>query len=550
MRRLTALLLTVAFLTAACGGGGGSASSSGANAGSSSSSGDGKPVVGGKLVYGLEAETAGGFCLPEAQLAISGIQVAKSVYETLAAPNEKGDYVPYLAKSITPNATNTEWTIVLRDGVKFHDGTALDATVVKNNLDSYRGKYPNRSPLLFVFVFDNIADVAVVDPTSVKVTTKTPWPAFPAYLYGSGRIGMLAQSQLDDKTSCDKSLVGTGPFKSNGPIANTQDITLVKNPTYWQKDADGVQLPYLDEIEFRAIPDDASRLNALQSKQLDMMHTDVPQVIVQLEPLVSDGSLSMTVNDEQGETAYVMFNQGRAPFDSQVARDAVTLAFNTEQYNQVQNNGLLSEAGGPFPPGNSGFLDNTGKQKFNLEAAKAKVAQYKQDTGQDLSFTLSTTDEPVTIQGAQLFQQFMKDAGMTVSLAHTNQPQLINQAIAGEFQAAGWRNHPGGDPDGQYVWWHTGSPVNFGRITDPELDKLLEDGRVSSDDAARTKIYEDVNKLFAAKNYNMWQFLVKWAVASQPTVQGIYGPDLPDGGGAPAKGLGSGHPTLGIYVSK
>jgi peptide/nickel transport system substrate-binding protein len=549
-RRLTALLLAVAFLTAACGSDSKSTSSSstGGNAGSSSS--DGKPVVGGKVVYGLEAETAGGFCLPEAQLAIAGIQVARSVYDTLAAQNDKGEYVPYLAKSITPNATNTEWTIGLREGVKFHDGTALDATVVKNNLDAYRGAYPNRSPLLFVFTFANIADVTVVDPLTVKVTTKVPWTAFPAYLAGSGRVGMMAQSQLDDKTSCDKNLVGTGPFKTTGPITNTQDFTLVKNPSYWQKDADGVQLPYLDELEYRAIPDDAARLNALQSKQIDVLHTDVPQLIVQMQPLADDGSLKMTVSDEAAETGYVMFNASRPPFDNQAARDAVTLAFNTDQYNQVQNSGLLEEANGPFAPGNDGYLSNTGKKTFNLESAKAKVAEYKQQTGQDLSFTLSTTNEPITIQGAQLFKQFMTDAGMTVTLANTDQSQLINQAIAGDFQAVGWRNHPGGDPDGQYVWWHTGSPVNFGRINDPAVDKLLDDGRVSPDKAARTKIYEDLNKLFAEKNYNMWEYWVKWAVAGQPAVQGIYGPDLPDGGGAPAKGLGVGHPVLGLYVSK
>src|SRR5205807_667540 len=132
--------------------------------------------------------------------------------------------------------------------------------------------------------------------------------------------------------------------------------------------------------------------------------------------------------------------------------EAVTLAFNTDQYNQLQNAGLLATANGPFAPGNVGHLDNSGYLSFNLDQAKAKVAAYKQQTGQDLAFTLSTTNEPITIQGAQLFQQFMKDAGMNVTLANTDQGSLINQAIKGDFQAVGWRNHPGGDPDGQYVW--------------------------------------------------------------------------------------------------
>lgn len=552
-RRLTAVLLAAAFLLAACGGSSsnssGSSSSGGAGGGGSSSA-AGKPKPGGKITYALEAETSGGFCLPEAQLAISGIQVTRSVYDTLTAPDDSGNYKPYLAKAVTPSADYKSWTISLRDGVLFHDGTKLDATVVKNNLDAYRGKYPTRKPLLFVFVFQNIADVSVVDPMTVKVTMTTPWVAFPAYLFSSGRLGMMGQAQLDDASACDKNLIGTGPFKTTGPIANTQDITLVKNPSYWQKDADGVQLPYLDSIEYRAIPDDGQRLAALQSGQIDMEHTSAAQYITQLQGLKDSGTVNLEVSDREAEVGYVMLNSSKAPFDNQAAREAVQLAFNNDQYNQVQNNGLLKQANGPFAPGNDGYIEDTGWKKFDLNAAKAKVAQYKQETGQDLAFTLSTSNEPITLQGAQLFQQFMKDAGMNVTLANTDQSQLINQAIAGDFQAVGWRNHPGGDPDGQYVWWHSGSPVNFGRINDPQLDKLLEDGRSTPDKAARTKIYQDLNKLFAAKVYNVWEFWTKWSVASQPKVNGIFGPDLPDNGGKPDTALGTGHPVLGLWVSQ
>ena len=87
--------------------------------------------------FGLEAETTN-YCLSRAQLAISGIQVVAAVYDTLTVPNAKGEAVPYLAKSVEPNADFTEWTITLRDGVTFHDGKPLDADAVKLNLDSPR----------------------------------------------------------------------------------------------------------------------------------------------------------------------------------------------------------------------------------------------------------------------------------------------------------------------------------------------------------------------------------------------------------------------------
>ena len=549
-QRLLVIIAALSFVVAACGSSSNKNGASNSGGGGTSSSETSKPVVGGKVVYGLEAETTGGFCLPEAQLAIAGIQVARSVYDTLTAPNDKGEYKPYLAKSVDHSADYKTWTIGLRDGVKFTDGTALDATVVKNNLDAYRNAYPNRHPLLFTFVFTNIDTITATDPMTVTVTTKLPWIDFPAYLYSSGRLGMMGQAQLDDATGCDKNLIGTGPFMPHGPVTSTTDIDLFKNPSYWQKDADGTQLPYLDELEYRAIPDDNARLNALQSHQLDVLHTDVPQVITQLQPMADSGSISLTTSDNQAETAYVMFNSSTAPFDNADARAAVVEAFDTDTYNQTQNAGLLTEANGPFAPGNLGNLDNTGYSKFDLNGAKAKVAAYKAATGQDLAFTLSTTNEPITIQGAQLFQQMMKDAGIAVTLANTDQSTLINQAIAGQFQAVGWRNHPGGDPDTQYVWWHSGSPVNFGRIKDATLDQLLDDGRSNPDAAARKKDYEDLNRLFAQQNYNMWEYWVKWSIATQTNVHGVYGPDLPDGGGKPAPGLAVGHPTLGLYVTK
>ena len=192
---LLAALLSLSLVAAACGGG----DEEGDGDGTTGDAADepGTPVRGGTVAYGLEAENDEGWCLPEAQLAISGIQVARAIYDTLTVPNVDGDYVPYLAESLTPNDTFDSWEITLREGVTFHDGTDLTAEVVKNNLDAFRGQYEGRSPLLFVFVFANIDTVEVVDDLTLTVTTKEPWPALPAALFGSGRIG----------------IVGTGPAR-------------------------------------------------------------------------------------------------------------------------------------------------------------------------------------------------------------------------------------------------------------------------------------------------------------------------------------------------
>ncbi|MCZ7629592.1 MAG: ABC transporter substrate-binding protein [Microthrixaceae bacterium] len=138
---------------------------------------------GGEVTYALEAETTGGWCIPESQLAISGMMVVWSVYDFLFVPSTDG-FVPFLAESAESNADATEWVLTLREGVTFHDGSELDASVVKNNIDAWIGRYPKRTAILGGFALDNIDSVEIVDDLTIVITTKVPWPTLPAYLYG------------------------------------------------------------------------------------------------------------------------------------------------------------------------------------------------------------------------------------------------------------------------------------------------------------------------------------------------------------------------------
>lgn len=547
-RRRTALgavALTAALVLAACGGSGSSSSSDGPSDGEADA---GAPTPGGKVVYGLEAETSSGWCLPEASLAISGIQVARAIYDTLTVPDENADYVPYLAESLEPNADYTVWTMKLRDGVTFHDGTPLDATVVKNNLDAYRGDYPGRSALLLAFVFQNISDVQVVDPSTLTITTATPWPALPAALYGSGRIGIMAQAQLDDPDNCDKDLIGTGPFKMKDWVVD-QEFTAVKNEDYWAKDADGNQLPYLDSIEFRPIADGNARVNGILSGELDITHIGQATDIETVRDEAENSDLNVIESPEYGEVGYQMLNVSKAPFDNKVARQAVQAAVDMETYNQTINLGILTNANGPFAPGEVGYEKDTGWTGYDESKAKDLVAQYESETGGPLEFTLLSTPDPGTVKSVQLLQQMFIEAGMKVDLRQVEQATLIDEAIAGNFQMMDWRNHPGGNPDGQYDWWKGGSVVNFSKINDPELDRLLDAGRASADPAERQQIYGQVSERFASEVYNLWMQWTLWTVVSQGNVHGVFGPPLPNGA-KPFEGLATGHSVAGLWVEQ
>ncbi|MEZ5347597.1 MAG: ABC transporter substrate-binding protein [Microthrixaceae bacterium] len=544
LRRLSVgLLAVVALFASACG--------SGSDDGGGDSSGDdvdaGTPVPGGELVYGLEAETSGGWCLSESQLAVSGIMVARAIYDTLTVPDADGEYVPFLAESVESNEDYTQWTVTLRDGITFHDGTALDSTVVKNNIDSWRGEYPGRNPLLMRFAYGNLASVEVVDDLTLTITTNTPWPSLPAYLYYQGRVGIMAQAQLDDAEHCDQNLIGTGPFVEEEWVVNDH-FTATKNPDYWRTDADGQQLPYLDTVEFRPYPEADSRVNALLSGQLGALHASGANQILTLQEAADAGEIKIVQSGEYPEVSYGLLNTAKAPFDNPIARQAAAAAVDLDELQQVINRDMLPKANGPFGPGSPGYLEDTGFPDYDPEKAKELVAEYQAETGEPLEFTFTIQNTPDVVATAQLVQSQAEKVGVKVNIDPVEQATLISRAIAGDFQLLSFRNHAGGDPDLQYVWWYGGGITNFGKFDDPEINALLDQGRAEADPAKREEIYQEINREFGKEVYNVWLNWSVWTIGTQNDVHGMLGPLLPDGQ-EPFPGLADGHTLAGAWIS-
>jgi peptide/nickel transport system substrate-binding protein len=584
------LAVIMTMIVAACGSssskakgqsGAGPATTQGVSGNTSDNS---KPTPGGSIKFALEAESSGGWCLPEAQLAISGIQVARAIYDYLAVPDNAGNYVPSLADKITPNANSTVWTIHLRSGITFHDGTPLNAQVVADNLNAYRGTFPQRKPLLFIFVFTDIKSVTVTDPMTVTVRMNTPWATFPSSLYSYGRLGIMAEKQLHDGSNCFKDMIGTGPFEFHGDWVLNDHLTVVRNPHYWRKDSFGQQLPYLDKITFNPVPETATLINGLEASppQFDLAETDNPPVINQLQSgPVSSGGMGLLKSGVNPEVAYNLFNVSKPPFNNIIARQAFAYAINADEYNRIANYNLLQRATGPFGPGTLGYLKDTGLPNYDPAKAKTLVQQYTSAVHQPLSFTYQTTNDPVSLTNAQLIQKYVQAAGMSMNIKQVDEATLINYAIAGSFQVSAWRNHPGFDPDTQFVWWHCSAKpgaaagstnigvgtsavagnncdnaVNFSRFNDAEINKDLDTGRSSSDPAVRKAAYEDLNREFAKQLWEAWGYWSLWTLPYQNSVRGLIGPNLPTAtspdatGATPFQGLSSGTDVSGIWLKK
>jgi peptide/nickel transport system substrate-binding protein len=229
-----------------------------------------------------------------------------------------------------------------------------------------------------------------------------------------------------------------------------------------------------------------------------------------------------------------MLNAAKPPFDDPLARQALAYGRDVAEVNQIRNRGIPLLADGPFGPGAVGNVADNGFPERNVKKARALVAQYESKAGKPLAFEYLSTTDPEAIAIAQLVKEQAAEVGIDVSIRTVDQATLINEALAGTYQAMGFRNHPQTDPDAQYVWWRSGSPINFGRINDPEVDRLLDAGRVETDPEKRAVIYEDLNRRFAEGLWNLWSWYTVWAVAAKPEIMDVLGAPLPDGAGKSA----------------
>jgi peptide/nickel transport system substrate-binding protein len=514
----------------------------------------GKPKSGGTITYGLEAPTTN-FCLPNAQLAISGIVVTTAVYDTLTVPNKDGKYVPYLAQSVDHDPGFMSWTIKLRPNINFQNGEPLNADAVKQNLDAYAGKSSAVSAPLFGFVFSNVDSINVVDPMTVQVNMKTPWVEFDQYLFSTGRLGMVAPAQLNSP-NCQTNMIGTGPFKLQNFDPVTGNVDVVKNPNYWRQG-----FPYLDGIKFVPVPDGSQRLTQFQGGALDVVHDSVGRDLTQYQKLGGEAKITKQPNGRQ-EITHTLINIQRPPFDDANARKAIAEGLDRTKLNQLVNDGLARLANGVFDSKVEGFLSNAGYPKFNPNDAKKLVQQYKAAHGGTFQFSYQSTTDQLGIDTARFIKSELGKVGITVNLPQpVDQPTIINQAIGGSVDAFGWRNYPGLVGDTMYVWFYGTTqpggaggrnPVNFNHIDDAQMNQALDQGRAEPDQAKRTQLYQQFNKTITSNQYSLWGWYTPWYIVTKSNVKGVIGPNLPDASGntgsdKPTDVLAGYHQLLGLW---
>ena len=511
--------------------------------GSAPGVGVGTPVQGGSLSVGLVAEIDG-FYPPANHWDTNGYIYAQCLYDPLMAIAADGSTQPYLAESMTPNSTYDTWTMTLRPNVKFHDGTALDSTVVVNNFAALKAS------LLTGQALTQVTSCTASDAMTVVYQLQGPNPEFAAGL--ATQVGyVVGQAMIDQANAkvANPTPVGTGPFVYQTWQPNNH-FTATKNPNYWRPG-----LPYLDQITLRPIPDTIQRESTLRTGGVDMMGSTDPNTIKRFSGQ-SGYQVIDTLTGVIGEPsmAFIMLNTVVPPTNDLRIRQALAKGLDQATVQKIFGGGYAVPINGLFLK-DSPYYSETGYPAYDPSGAKELVAQYKAEHGTP-SLQLLTIPDPRLAQVVQIIQQMWNQVGFDISIAQLEQATLINDFIAGKFQAATSYQFGATTPDLNYVWWSTTTtgPVgsialNFPRNYDPVIEQNMLTGRHTTDAATRVAAYQKVNEQLAKDLPYLWLEQYIFSEVATDRVQNFANPTLPSGMKAYAFDEGIFSPTA-IWLSK
>jgi len=442
---------------------------------------EGTPKRGGVLKMGTDREAVG--FDPTVQ---NTNMAALAVYDSLLKLDDKGDPQPYLAQSMQTTDAGTTWRMGLRPGVKFSDGTPLDAQAVVVNVQRHIDKVSSPGHLYA----QQIASMRAVDAQTVEFVLKGPFAAFPtvfALNFTGGNLGAIispaALAKYGDQIA--RNPVGAGPFVMKS-WARDSRMELTRNPTYWQQG-----MPYLDGLEFRPLPDTESRYASIENGDVDLIFGGY-----QTELLRGTENPNLTVYYGSGHGAeFVYFNHDKAPFDDRRMREAFVRGIDLNALAATQFKGQMQRATGWFGDDSQYQTPEAAAAwpTFDVEKAKALVADYVK-TGGSATVTYKTTNAPNRVAFAEFLQAQMAAIGITLQPQFFDLAQYSSSVVQSrDFQVAGW---VGGPVDTAYPatpnYLATGGNANYGDYSNPKVDADLRQAAATTDAAERTRLYQEV----------------------------------------------------------
>jgi peptide/nickel transport system substrate-binding protein len=407
---------------------------------------------------------------PNKTSAYFSFEVLENVYDTLVEPDANLQMRPALAESWDTAPDQLQWTFHLRRGVTFHDGSPLTADDV---VYTYRRiideKLPNSDKL------SAVADVRATDPATVTIRLKQPTPNLLTNLGGFKGMAIVQRKNVESG-QIGTHPIGTGPFAFESQKSG-DSITLKANPSYWGG------APKVSGIIFRFIPEKSTALSALQAGEVDWTDSIPPQRVSQLR---DDDSVTLSVTPSN-DYWYLALNEARPPWNDVRVRQAIAYAIDRDAIVTATSYGTATVNQLAIPKGDYAYTDYA-KYHYDIEQAKRLLSQANA-APQKLDM-LVTTEYPETVTAAQIIADNLAPLGITVNIRTVDFATWLDEQNSGHFDMLmmGWLGNI--DPDDfYYAQHHTDGSSNAQKYSNPEVDRLLDAGRVETNPEVRAGIY-------------------------------------------------------------
>ena len=429
------------------------------------------------------------------------------VTEKLGSP---GVIVPDLAEGweVSLNGDGTaDWTFKLDSDAKWHNGDSVTPADIKFNFDRVKnppeGLTIGRARPVGTY-YDNVDDVKI-NGKNITVHTSTKSQGFLAAvaltnfpMFNKKATEALPQPLIRNYSE----LVGSGPFIPEDFETGAR-YSLTRNPDYWADDT----LPYLDGIEVLVMVEDAIRLAALQTEQVDIAFPQLnASMYLQLKEMDH-----LVTREKLGDVSHwdVQMNEEREPWNDIRVRQAVSLGMDRNLVGEISERGLGSPYGILYPPGSPFALPVEEVKKLpgfaedkepEFAEARRLLAEYSEETGYDFTqeIKMLTENRSENIEGATLLIQQLSNIGITGGVMDLQEDAATEEReIAHDFNLMIRRFGGPVEPDlqlqNQYV---TGGARNFAAMSHPEIDQLYDDQRNAANLEDRVRIIQEMGRKF------------------------------------------------------
>jgi peptide/nickel transport system substrate-binding protein len=421
-----------------------------------------------------------------------------NVFEGLTRFMADGSVVAGLAQSWEISADGCDYTFTLQDGVMFHDGTSMDAEDVKFSLDRARAEDSTNAQKA---LFAGIESVTVMDAGTVKVRLTQPDGNF-LFNMAWGDAVIVAPESIENIAS---NPIGTGAFKFSDWVQGDR-IELVKNAEYWGEAA------HLESATFRFISDPTAAFASVMAEDVDaFVGFPAPENLPQFE---ADPRFQVLDGNTEGETILAM-NNGMAPFDNILVRQAVSLAINRQDIIDGAMFGYGTPIGTHFAPHNPAYKDLLALSPHDPERAKELLAEAGFPEG--FTTTLKLPPPSYARRGGEIIAAQLRDIGIEAEISNLEWAQWLEEVFRGKDYGMTIVSHTEPMDIGIYA-----NPDYYFQYGDPDFVAIMDALTAETDPAKRVMLMQDAQTKISEDYVNCYLFELAVATVAKQEIEGLW----------------------------